>query len=124
MRIDHWTPFLVYESHQSLDKIYNDLYSEYKYPIGKVRYPLPIKSLKWTIPEDVKSRILKLHSVLETQSPESVEGKMYWERLEYQKLAEWPGSISHDKLSLSRNCIPSKVEKTLKPYTLKTSLEY
>lgn len=124
MRRDHWTPFLLFESNQNLDKIYNDLYSDFKYPIGKIRYPLPIKSLVWTIPEEVESKILKLHSLLENQSLDSVQGKMYWERLEYQKLAEWPGSISHDKLSLKKSCITSKAVKTLKTYTLKTSLEY
>jgi hypothetical protein len=125
LRRDHWTPFLLFESQESLESIFENLYSAYKYPIGKVRYPLPAvtKALSWSIPEPVKSRIMKLNSLLLDTKP--LEGKMYWERLDYQKLAEWPGSISHDKLILSRNCIPFKQSApTLKPYRLKTTLEY
>lgn len=124
MRRDHWTPFLLFESSESLEPIYKDLYSEYKYPIGKVRYPLPLlsKSLSWTIPDQVKSRILKLNSLLQNSK---VSGKMLWERLDYQHLAEWPGTISHDKLLLIRNCIPFKHSEPIqKPYKLKTKLEY
>ena len=123
LRRDHWTPFLLIESPQTLEPIYEKLVSEYKYPIAKVRYPLPSvsKAVSWTIPDQVKSRILKLHSLLSLE----FSGKMFWERLDYQALAEWPGSISHDKLILARNCIPfKKMEPIQAPYKAKTKLEY
>ena len=124
IRRDHWTQFLQFESTDSdLSYFHDNLLVNHKYPLPKVRYPLPMKSLVWTVPEKVEFTINKLHTLLQNHPISS--GKMLWERLEYQKsdTLTWPGTISHDKLQL-KNSIPDSKPEKVKTFISKTRLEY